>query len=231
MHHPHAEPHHRQRLQDHQKPDRGDQPAQGIVLQRPEQGPFHQQAQTTHKQQAYGNCDKERHVQVSIKRHNRISARHEQFAMGKVNNPHDPKNKHKSHSNERNVARSIHGIQAGLRQKVQHWIVSLFSRSAARGSAPRPRDCLPERSAALIPHLVIGLHVLHKKVAVLFVPRRNIAELLDCGFATFNRHNRPVTDKRVVDPKQLTVEFMLNALRLRSGVSDRLYREKLPYEP
>lgn len=35
----------------------------------------------------------------------------------------------------------------------------------------------------------------------------------------------------VVDSKQLTVEFMLNALRLRSGVSDRLYRERTGLDP
>ena len=59
MLHLHAEAEHRDRLQDEQKSDRGDQASERIVAQRPEQPVFHEKPKQADKEETNRDGDEE----------------------------------------------------------------------------------------------------------------------------------------------------------------------------
>ena len=117
--HLHAEAEHRDGLQDQEESDRGDQPAERIVAQRPEQAIFHEKAEQADKDETDGDGDEEVDAHAGIKRDHGIGAGHVELAMGEVDDAHHAEDEHEANGDERHVARGVGRVHHGLKEQLK----------------------------------------------------------------------------------------------------------------
>ena len=119
MLHLHAEAEHGDGLQDQQESDRGDQPAERIVAQRPEQAALHDQPEQPTKRSPMATATKNGMAAAGIERDDRVGPGHVELAMGEIDDAHDAEDQHEAHGDERHVARGIGRVDDGLEEQLR----------------------------------------------------------------------------------------------------------------
>ena len=136
MFHAHAEAQNRRCLKDKKKSDRGDQTAERIVAQRPEQGAFHHQTQQTDKDEPRHDRKQKRHFEAGIEIDHAIGADHVELAMGEVYDAHYAEDQNQADRDQRHIACRIGRVRNGLKEELHAAPVDPFVK-------PGPNDFGP----------------------------------------------------------------------------------------